>query len=47
MKKTFLIVIANYYKNISFNLVKSAMDEIKNSFNIHIFKIFYFQSLAI
>ena len=34
MKKKILIIIANYYKNISFNLVKSAMDEIKNSFNI-------------
>ena len=34
MKKKILIIIANYYKNISLNLVKSAMDEIKNSFNI-------------
>ena len=34
MKKKILIIVANYYKNISFNLVKSAMDEIKNSFNI-------------
>ena len=34
MKKKILIVIANYYKNISLNLVKSAMEEIKNSFNI-------------
>ena len=34
MKKKILIVIANYYKNISLNLVKSAMNEIKNSCNI-------------
>ena len=34
MKKKILIVSANYYKNISLNLVKSAMEEIKNSFNI-------------
>ena len=34
MKKKILIIIANYYKNISLNLVKSAMEEIKNSFNI-------------
>tara|TARA_B100000530_G_C15708498_1_gene388945 strand:+ start:261 stop:647 length:387 start_codon:yes stop_codon:yes gene_type:complete len=34
MKKKILIVSANYYKNISLNLVKSAMSEIKNSCNI-------------
>jgi len=34
MKKKILIVIANYYKNISLNLVKSTMNEIKNSCNI-------------
>ena len=34
MKKKILIVIANYYKNISLNLVKSATNEIKNSCNI-------------
>ena len=34
MKKKILIVSANYYKNISLNLVKSAMNEIKNSCNI-------------
>ena len=34
MKKKILIVIANYYKDISFNLKKSAMNEIKNSYYI-------------
>ena len=34
MKKKILIVVANYYKNISLNLVKSTMNEIKNSCNI-------------
>ncbi len=34
MKKKILIVIANYYKNISLNLMKSAMSEIKNSYYI-------------
>tara|TARA_B100000475_G_C14814710_1_gene237853 strand:- start:136 stop:522 length:387 start_codon:yes stop_codon:yes gene_type:complete len=34
MKKKILIVIANYYKNISLNLVQSAINEIKNSCNI-------------
>ncbi len=33
MKKKILIVIADYYKNISLNLIKSAKDEIKNSYN--------------
>ena len=32
MKKKILIVIADYYKNISLNLIKSAKDEIKNSY---------------
>ena len=32
MKKKILIVIADYYKNISLNLMKSAMNEIKNSY---------------
>tara|TARA_B100001996_G_scaffold341314_1_gene295299 strand:- start:311 stop:697 length:387 start_codon:yes stop_codon:yes gene_type:complete len=32
MKKKILIVIANYYKDISVNLMKSAMNEIKNSY---------------
>ena len=31
MKKKILIVTANYYKNISLSLMKSAMNEIKNS----------------
>ena len=34
MKKKILIVIANYYKHISLNLMKSAMNEIKNSYYI-------------
>ena len=34
MKKKILIVIANYYKDISSNLKKSAMNEIKNSYYI-------------
>ena len=34
MKKKILIVIANYYKDISLNLMKSAMNEIKNSYYI-------------
>ena len=33
MKKKILIVIADYYKNISLNLIKSAKDEIKNFYN--------------
>ena len=32
MKKKILIVIANYYKDISLKLMKSAMNEIKNSY---------------
>ena len=34
MKKKILIVIADYYKDISLNLLKSAMNEIKNSYYI-------------
>ena len=34
MKKKILIVIADYYKNISLNLVKSAKDELQNYYNI-------------
>ena len=34
MKKKILIVTANYYKNISLNLMKSAKSEIKNSYYI-------------
>ena len=34
MKKKILIVIADYYKNISLNLIKSTKKEIKNSYNI-------------
>ena len=33
MKKKILIVVANYYKNISKNLINSAIKEIKNSYN--------------
>ena len=34
MKKKILIVTANYYKNISLNLMKSAMNEIEDSYYI-------------
>ena len=34
MKKKILIVIADYYKNISLNLIKSAKKEIKNLYII-------------
>ena len=34
MKKKILIVIADYYKNISLNLVKSAKEELQNYYNI-------------
>ena len=34
MKKKILIVIADYYKDISLNLIKSARDEIKKHYNI-------------
>ena len=34
MKKKILVVIADYYKNISLNLIKSAKEEIKNLYNI-------------
>ena len=33
MKKKILVVIADYYKNISLNLMKSAVKEIKKSYN--------------
>ena len=36
MKKKILIVIADYYKNISLNLIKSAKKEIKNLYIIKI-----------
>ena len=36
MKKKILIVVANYYKNISKGLINSAIKEIKYSFNIKI-----------
>ena len=39
MKKKILIVIADYYKLISLNLVKSAMNEIKNSYYIKIISV--------
>ena len=39
MKKKILIVIADYYKNISSNLLNGAKDELKNSFNIKIIKV--------
>ena len=34
MKKKILIVIADYYKNISLNLLRSTKKEIKNSYSI-------------
>ena len=34
MKKKILIIIADYYKDISSGLMKSAKKEIKHSFNI-------------
>tara|TARA_Y100000741_G_scaffold277465_1_gene217282 strand:- start:277 stop:663 length:387 start_codon:yes stop_codon:yes gene_type:complete len=34
MKNKILIVIADYYKDISLNLIKSARDEIKKHYNI-------------
>ena len=34
MKKKILIVVADYYKNISTSLIKSAINEIQNSFHI-------------
>ena len=39
MKKKILIVIADYYKNISSGLIKSAENEIQNSFNIKIIRV--------
>ncbi len=39
MKKKILIVIADYYKNISSGLIKSAKNEIKNSYNIKIIHV--------
>jgi len=34
MKKKILIVVADYYENISTGLIKSAINEIQNSFHI-------------
>ena len=39
MKKKILIVIADYYKNISSGLIKSAKNEIQNSFNIKTIRV--------
>jgi len=39
MKKKILIVIADYYKNIASGLIKSAKNEIKNSYNIKIIHV--------
>ena len=39
MKKKILIVVADYYKNISSGLIKSAKKEIKNSINIKIIRV--------
>ena len=39
MKKKILIIVADYYKNISSGLIKSAKNEIQNSFNIKIVRV--------
>ena len=39
MKKKILIVVSDYYKNISSGLIKSAKNEIQNSFNIKILHV--------
>ena len=39
MKKKILIVIADYYKNISSGLIKSAKNEIQNSFSIKVIRV--------
>jgi len=39
MKKKILIVIADYYKNVSSGLIKSAINEIKNSYNVKIIHV--------
>ena len=39
MKKRILIVIADYYKNISSGLIKSAENEIQNYFSIKIIRV--------
>jgi len=39
MKKKILIVVADYYKNISKGLINSAINEIQNSFTISIKRV--------
>ena len=39
MKKKILIVVANYYKNISSSLLKSAKSKIKNKCNIVVIRV--------
>ena len=39
MKKKILVVIADYYKNISLNLMKSAINEIKKIYNFKIITV--------
>ena len=39
MKKKILIIIADYYKDISSGLMKSAKNEIKHSFNIKTIRV--------
>ena len=39
MKKKILIVLANYYKSISSNLVKSAKQELKNNYNVKVITV--------
>ena len=39
MKKKILIVIANYYKDISKGLIRSARNELKSKFNVTIIEV--------
>ena len=39
MKKKILIVIADYYKNISYGLLKSAQDHLPKNFIVKIIKV--------
>ena len=39
MKKKILIVIADYYKDISNGLLKSAKSRLKNSFSVNVIKV--------
>ncbi len=39
MKKRILIVVANYYDNIAFSLLKSAKNKIKNKYSIKVINV--------